>query len=379
MSAPLNLDDPIELTRELVAIDTVNPPGDEAACATALRGALEAAGFQVGWHPFGERRVNLVARVGGTPERKPICFTGHMDTVPLGAAAWRHDPFSGELADGRLYGRGTSDMKSGIAAFVVAAAGLGRRLEGTAGVELVITGGEETGCQGAVSLARQAGALGTAGAIVVAEPTANYPLVGHKGVVWLRIRVKGVTAHGSMPEQGENAIYKAARVVAALERLEVSATAHPLMGRATLNVGTIQGGLNINSVPDETVITVDIRTVPDLDHAEIVDRVRQMVGPEAEVETILDVGPVFSEPGGDWIQRVFELAAAAAGERPVARTVPYFTDAGALKAAYGGPPAVILGPGEPHMAHQTDEYCRVDRIHAAVHLYRDIIADWCDL
>ncbi len=379
MSAPLTLDDPVQLTRELVAIDTVNPPGDEAACAAALRDALERAGFSVGWHPFGARRVNLVARLGGRSDRKPICFTGHMDTVPLGAAAWRHDPFAGELVDGRLYGRGTSDMKAGIAAFVVAAAALGSRLQRTPGVELVITGGEETGCQGALSLAREAGALGTAGAIVVAEPTANYPFVGHKGVVWLRVRVRGITAHGSMPEQGENAIYKAARAVQALERLAVGNVSHELMGGGTLNVGTIQGGLNINSVPDETVMTVDIRTVPGLDHAGIVERVRRAVGPEAEVEPILDVGPVFSEPGGDWIQRVFDLAAAAAGERPAPRTLPYFTDAGALKAAYGGPPAVILGPGEPQMAHQTDEYCRVDRIGAATNLYRQIIADWCDL
>lgn len=374
----LTLDDPVALTRELVAMDTVNPPGDEAACAQALREALERAGFTVAWHPFGERRVNLVARRGGRAGRKPLCFTGHMDTVPLGAAPWKRDPYAGEIVEGRLYGRGASDMKSGIAAFVAAAAAMGQRLDGSAGVVLVITGGEETGCQGAMSLARQAGALGEAGAIVVAEPTANYPLVGHKGALWLRLRIAGVTAHGAMPERGENAIYKAARVVQALERFDFGAVDHPLMGRPTLNVGTIRGGLNINSVPDETEITVDIRTVPGLDHGEVTARVRRTVAPEAEVEPILDVGPVYSEPAGDWVQRVFQLASDAAGEPPVPRAVSYFTDAAALKSAYGGAPALILGPGEPHMAHQTDEYCRVDRLTAAVDLYRRIVADWCD-
>jgi succinyl-diaminopimelate desuccinylase len=374
----LSLDDPVALTRQLVAIGTVNPPGDEADCAAALREALERIGFAVSWHPFDERRVNLVARIGGRPDRKPICFTGHMDTVPLGAAPWHHDPFGGELDGGRLYGRGSSDMKSGIAAFVVAAAQLRRELEQTAGLVLVITGGEETGCQGAMSLARQAGALGAAGAIIVAEPTANYPLVGHKGALWLRVRATGVTAHGSMPERGENAIYKAARVVQALERFEFAADEHPLMGLPTLNVGTIKGGLNINSVPDAVELTVDIRTVPGVDHAVLLDRVRQASVPEAEVEPILNVGPVISEPGGDWIQRVFQLAAKAAGEPPAPRTAPYFTDAAALKVAYGGAPALILGPGEPQMAHQTDEYCLVNRVEAAVMLYRAIMEDWCE-
>lgn len=375
----LTLDDPVALTRQLVAMNTVNPPGDEAACAGALREALEHAGFAVSWHPFGERRVNLVARRGGRTGRKPLCFTGHMDTVPLGAAPWRHDPYAGEIVEGRLYGRGTSDMKGGIAAFLAAAVVLGGRLDGTAGAVFVITGGEETGCQGAMSLARQVGALGEAGAIVVAEPTANYPLVGHKGALWLRVRTSGVTAHGSMPERGDNAIYKAARAVQALERFDFGGVEHPLMGRPTLNVGTIQGGLNINSVPDETVLTVDIRTVPGLDHAAVTERVTRVLGPGAAVEPILDVGPVYSEPAGDWVQRVFQLAADAAGEPPVPRAVSFFTDAAALKTAYGGAPALILGPGEPHMAHQTDEYCRVDRLEAAVGLYRRMLADWCDL
>ncbi|MGH8630991.1 MAG: M20/M25/M40 family metallo-hydrolase, partial [Burkholderiales bacterium] len=139
----------LALTRQILRMNTVNPPGDEEACARHLGALLEDAGFSAAYHQMGERRANLVARIGGQADRKPICFTGHIDTVPLGAAQWRKDPFAAETDGGKLYGRGASDMKSGVAALVAAAVGLGRRLERSAGVELVITAGEETGCQGA--------------------------------------------------------------------------------------------------------------------------------------------------------------------------------------------------------------------------------------
>jgi hypothetical protein len=108
----------IALTQDLVRFNTVNPPGRERACAERLAGLLEGAGFTVELIPFGEGRAQLVARIGAAADRPPIGFTGHLDTVPLGAQPWSVDPFAGEIADGKLYGRGSSDMKGGVAAFV---------------------------------------------------------------------------------------------------------------------------------------------------------------------------------------------------------------------------------------------------------------------
>src|SRR5690606_35436298 len=142
------------------------------------------------YHEFGERRASLVARIGDG-SGAPLCFTGHIDTVPLGAMPWSVDPFAAESEGDRLYGRGSSDMKSGVAAFVAVAIALAPRLARSPGLLLVITAGEETGCEGAGHLARVDGALEPAGAIVVAEPTANYPYVGHKGALWLRARTRG--------------------------------------------------------------------------------------------------------------------------------------------------------------------------------------------
>lgn len=369
--------DAVELTRRLVRMNTINPPGQEEQCARHLGALLEKAGFKINYHAFSPQRVSLVATIGGNHEKEPLCFTGHIDTVPLGAASWNMDPFSAEPDGGKLYGRGTSDMKSGVAAFVVAALNLADKLTRSPGLELVITAGEETGCQGAFHLTRESGALGRAGAVVVAEPSSNYPFVGHRGALWMNARTRGVTAHGSMPEKGVNAVYKAARALSILEKFRFSNAPHPLMGQATLNVGTIRGGLNINSVPDEAVIGVDIRTIPGVQHAQLKAELQRQLGDEVEIETLLDLEAVFTEPTHPWMQEVFEIMQATLGSRPQPRAATYFTDAAALNVAYDTPPTVILGPGEAQMAHQTNEYCVAERITESVAAYEEIARRWC--
>jgi len=253
--------DPIKLSRELLAFNTINPPGQELNCIRHLERILSEAGLQTSVHVFAPDRANLIARIGESNGKSPLCFTGHVDTVPLGNAAWSVDPFAGDIVDGKLYGRGTSDMKCGVAAFVAAICGMTEILRDTRGAVLVITAGEEIGCEGAFELAR-AGVLGQAGAIVVAEPTSNVAVVGHKGALWLKLILRGVTAHGSMPHLGVNAAYKAARAITLLENFQFNTAPHPYLGSPTLNIGTVHAGLNVNSVPDRAEIGVDIRSIP---------------------------------------------------------------------------------------------------------------------
>ena len=270
-------------------------------------------------------------------------------------------------------------MKSGVAAFVLASLNLAAKLARSPGLELVITAGEETGCEGAFDLTHKTGALGRAGAVVVGEPSSNYPFVGHRGAFWLNARTRGVTAHGSMPEKGVNAVFKAARAVSILEKFRFTNPPHPLMGQATLNVGTIRGGLNINSVPDEAVIGIDIRTIPGIKHAELKAELMRQLGPEVELEAFLDLESVYTAPAHPWIQEVFEVMQPFLGNRPEPRVATYFTDAAALNVAYNTPPTVILGPGEAQMAHQTNEYCVVDRVTESVAAYEEIARRWCGL
>ena len=369
----------LALTRDLLRYDTINPPGEEQACARHVGPLLEGAGFAVAEYEFGPRRTSLVARLGGRADTPPLCFTGHLDVVPLGARPWTREPFTGEIDGSRLYGRGASDMKSGVAAFVVAVTALAARLRESPGVVLVITASEETFCEGSRHLASLGGVLGQAGAIVVAEPTCNYPFVGHKGALWLRAHATGVTAHGSMPERGVNAVYKAARAALRLEQFRFDTAPHPVLGAPTLNVGTFHGGINVNSVPDAAEIGIDIRTIPEQKHALLFEQLTDYLGDEVALENFSDAAGVWSDPDEPWIQSVYDVAAPIIGERPVARAAPYFTDAAALTPAYGGPPTVILGPGELSMAHQTDEYCEVARLEQSVELFTELTRRWCRL
>jgi succinyl-diaminopimelate desuccinylase len=340
---------------------------------------LEGAGFSIELIPFGDRRGQLIARIGGSPNKLPLCFTGHLDTVPLGGQSWSVDPFAAVIEDGKLYGRGASDMKSGVAAFVAAAINFADGLNGTPGLILVITAGEETGCVGAFDLAARKDLIGRAGAIVVAEPTGNRPLVGHKGALWLVAETRGVTAHGSMPEKGINAIYRAARAITALEHFGFNVARHDVLGGPTLNVGTIQAGLNINSVPDRAVITIDVRTIPSQSHTRLREQLSSYLGPDVTLDTQLDIEGLWTDPHEPWMAEVFEIAHGITGGVTEIAAAPFFTDAAVLKPALGSPPTVILGPGELALAHQTDEYCFIDRIHEAAEIFSAVIRKWCSL
>jgi succinyl-diaminopimelate desuccinylase len=362
----------VELTRELVRIDTINPTSPERPCAERVGTLLEDAGFAVSTHEFAPGRASVVARIGPADA---LCLAGHIDTVPLGAAKWKHDPFGGEVSSGLLYGRGSSDMKSGVAAMVSAALQLARKPL-RKGLVLVLVAGEETGCEGAAHLARVK-ALGSAGAMVVGEPTGNVPVVGHKGALWLRARTRGVTAHGSMPEKGDNAVVKAARAVLKLQEFVFAALPDPLLGGPTLNVGTFQGGLNVNSVPDAAVIGIDIRTIPAIRHAELRKRIQDLLGPEVELEPIVDLEGIRTPEDHPFVQSAIDAVAEVTRERPKPGAATYFTDASVLTPAYGGIPTIVLGPGEMALCHQTDEHCRVDRVEQAVAIYEKIARAWC--
>jgi succinyl-diaminopimelate desuccinylase len=364
--------DVVELTRELVATRTINPPGDESAAASLLGARLEAAGFSVSAHEFAPGRTSLVARLAG--DGPALCMTGHLDTVPLGRADWSVDPFCGETDGDRLFGRGTSDMKGGTAAIVVAAERLAAA--GGSGLELVLCAGEETGCEGALALV-EAGVLGDCGAVLVAEPTTNYPCVAHKGVVWADAVARGKTAHGSMPELGENAVFTLARAVLGLDDFAFDAPEHPLLSAPTVSVGTFSGGININSVPDRAEAGIDVRTVPGLSADAVLDALRSCLGNAVELSPRVALDPIDTDPEGEWVQEVFSVMGPLIDERPEPRGLAYFTDAAALSPAYGSPPTIICGPGDAEQAHKTDESCSMAALEAAGEGFFEIAKRWC--
>jgi succinyl-diaminopimelate desuccinylase len=371
--------DAVSLTRQLIAFDTVNPPGNEAVCTSHLGELLASAGFEVTCYEMAPGRPCLVARHGAQGDGQSLCFVGHTDTVPLGTAPWTHGPFAGEIVDGRLYGRGASDMKSGVAAFVAAAIQSAPTLPPGAGITLLLVPGEETGCEGSSHLASLGLHFNRFRGVVVAEPTANMPLVGHKGALWLRATVKGVAAHGAMPTSGINAVRKGAELVHRLDGFCRHCRPHPVLGEATLNVGTFRGGQNVNSVPDWAEIGIDIRTVPGVDHADMQQRLAALLAPELDVLSVdISMPHVWTPPEDEWVRSVFAVVERETGEQVQVDVAPYFTDASALQGMLDGAPTLILGPGAPHMMHQTDEYCEVARIEQAVRIYRALMQGGAD-
>lgn len=368
--------DVLELTRELIRIDTVNPPGGEDRCAQLLGAILKDAGFEIHFHEFAPGRTSLIAHLTTGSGGVPLCMSGHMDTVPLGTFPWSRDPHGGETDRGRIYGRGASDMKSGVAAIVAASVNVALENKGCGELLLIFTSAEESGNRGARSLADARDLLPRSGMMIVAEPTSNYPLIGHKGALWLSATTHGVTAHGSMPEKGVNAVYKAAEAIIKLRDFDFGMEPHPVLGAPTLNVGTISGGININSVPDQARIGIDIRTIPGLDHDRLIESLARCLGPEVELKSMVDARWVYSDPQDPRVREVFAIAGRIIGQEIVPRSVSYFTDGPVLASLMGDPVTLILGPGEPELAHQTDEFCFVEKIEQAVLIYEQIIRKW---
>ncbi|WP_138472653.1 M20 family metallopeptidase [Poseidonocella sp. HB161398] len=353
------------LTRKLVAFDTINPPGREAEAMRYCAELLASIGFDCRLTEHGEGRSSLVAQRG--PEGG-LVFSGHLDTVPLGRAPWTQPPHEGRVVDGRLYGRGSSDMKGGVAAFLVAAA----RASCDAGTGIILTAGEETGCDGARWLA-EAGALPKAGAIVVGESTDNQPLCGHKGALWLKLAAEGRTAHGATPALGVNAIAAMAPTLARLCAFD-PAVRHPQMGAATCNLGTIRAGINVNSVPDLCELAVDLRSVEGITHAALRDAIRALCDDGIRIETLLDLPAVWTDPEDPWFAAAAATARAVTGQADRLSCATYFTDASILKPALGEPPVMILGPGSMDQPHGTDEYVRLSRLAEAVEIYAALIS-----
>ena len=377
----MSTQDAVALTRDLLHFDTVNPPGQERDCAQMAGSLLKEWGFSVEYYEYDAGRTSVIARAGGNPDggkggKPPLCLTGHLDVVPLGTRKWSKDPFKGETEGDKLFGRGTSDMKAGVAGMMIAARSFGKKLNGTPGIVLVLTAAEENGCIASRHMAELPKMMGKAGAIVVGEPTSNYPMVGHKGSIKFGASFSGVSAHGSMPQLGVNAIYKAAKAIAQLQAFDFGVKKHAVMGLPTMNVGTVEGGSGVNLVPDLAKIGVDIRTVPGTDHKALVSRLKELLS-EGQIDILADSEAVWTEPNEAWVQRVFEICKPILKEAPVARTMPYMTDAANLRKVYNGAPTLVLGPGEAAMAHQTDEYCNIERIRQSVEIYEAIIKDWC--
>ena len=359
------------LLSECVNINTANPPGDESRLTNVLARRLGAAGVAVATHPLSPGRANLLARLPGAGERPALILSGHTDTVGPGEMPWQHDPWSARIAGDRLYGLGACDMKSGLAAMAMAMILLQRtgvRLRGD--LVLAASAGEEVDALGARAFVTS-GTLAGAGAMVVGEPTGGDVAVVHKGGAHLAVTVSGRTAHGSMPDQGVNAILRMQQVIGRLQAVRLPGPAHALLGAPTLSINTIHGGSAVNVVPDRCYINVDIRTIPGHDNDDLVRSIRAAVddlGFPVEIAVAASMPPVETDPGLPIVQAALNLAARISGQSKPAGAVPYVTDASVYQPALRIP-VILFGPGEARLAHQPDEWVAVPKYLDAIRFY----------
>lgn len=339
-------------------------PGEERAVADYLASRLRACGATVEVQPVGSSgRANVIGRLRGTRPGPVLMFNAHLDTVPpYGMTLDAH------VRQGRLVGRGAADMKGALAAMIAAA----ERIDGDFAGELMITGvaGEENGSPGMRALV-DAGIR--ADFAIVGEPTTMRVGRAHKGAMWARAVFRGVATHGSVPQNGVNAIYHAARFVTAVETVltpELARRTHPLLGPATVNVGVIAGGDRPPMVPAKCVAELDRRWLPGEEHASVLDEIRalaagatveEMEGTASFVHAPLDC------PADDPYLR---LLCSLTGGEPVG--LQFWTDA-ALLAAHGTP-AVVCGPGDITQAHSLDEWVAVDQLERAAEVYFGVAA-----
>jgi len=372
----------VAFLQDVIRLRSVNPPGDEAPAAEAVASKLKEHGVPVDLDHFAPNRANAVARLrgGGKPA---IVLSGHLDTVASGETPWERDPFSGDLAGGRIWGRGAADMKSGLAAMVMAMCALASAgITPSREVRLVASAGEEVDCCGAVRLLER-GALDGAGGLVVGEPTGGAVAIGHRGALWLEISTRGRAAHGSMPDQGVNAVMHMHALISRITNVNLSYPPDSLLGEPTMAVTSIHGGVKVNIIPDRCVATVDIRTLPGQSHAALLQsvdaeiaRLQQTVPAlRADVRVLTDRAPVVT--GADHPFILAALQAAATDGRAVAGPIglPYFSDASVYVPATGLP-VILYGPGEAAMAHQPDEWVEKNAYVNAIRFYSRLITRW---
>jgi acetylornithine deacetylase len=316
-------------------------------------------------------------------------FEAHQDTVPTDGMTI--DPWKPEVRDGRLYGRGSCDIKGGMTAMLSAAARLSaERPARRPTLSIACTINEEFGYSGASDLPKLWQAPGTSilvrrpDAAVVAEPTRLDVVVAHKGAIRWRIHTKGRAAHSSQPHLGENAVFKMARVLLALEAYQKEVAPaikpHPLCGRVTLSVGIIRGGLSVNTVPDRCTIEVDRRLLPGEDelaaYRQVVDHIEAFPGVDFEVEH--DVQFMKGSSLSDGENRPLGELLSATARRLTGRGqiigVPFGTDASRTSAA--GIPSVVFGPGSIDQAHTADEWLPLDELEQASDVLYQFVLDY---
>jgi succinyl-diaminopimelate desuccinylase len=371
----------VDLTIQLVQTSTENPPGNEKVAAQFLKPILSRMGFKVKILLSPKGRWNLIAEKRWGKGGRTLLFNGHLDVVPAGdPSQWKYPPFQGRLFKGRIYGRGASDMKSGIASFIHALSMIDRsKIHFRQGAVILhlVSDEESHGRQGMGFLTQRGGIQGDA--TLVGEPTDLHPVIAHKGALWFRISTFGKSAHSAKPHLGVNAIEKMMKLMDQLNLIPL-AKEHPLLGKPTLSIGTIRGGTKINVVPDRCEIEVDRRLLPGEKKEEVLGEMKKFLDLiqskdplfQYQMEEIDFAEPSEVDPEEEIVNIGVEAIHKVTGEKLPLRAFSGFTDS-RFYINQCHIPTLILGPGDTNQIHTTDESVKVEALIQAAHIYALIL------
>ncbi len=376
----------VALTQRLVRIPSVNRPADglsEQPAAEAVAQVMN--GF--GWEPVIETvrpgRPNVFAVIDGGAPGRTLMFEGHSDVVTEGdRTEWSVDPFGGEIVDGRLYGRGSADMKGGVAAMIHAVRAVVQAGPFPGRIVVAVLCDEEGMMLGAKHFV-SAGHAADVDAVIVCEPEEGEVCTTQKGAMRLRIDAQGVMAHGAMPQEGRNPITAVVDIVSRVAKIEADLQAahgeHPDLGMAYVTPTVLTGGSlpQLNVIPSDALLALDVRTIPGIDHADLVADIERAVaavasstGVELSV-TVIDDRPATAVAQSEAVVRaVAEAHESVTGEPARYGGVPGTTD-GTILHRDAGLPVVVYGPGGKWIAHQVDEYVEIADLVIAADVYAD--------
>lgn len=366
----------IEFLQSLIHIDSTNPPGNEDEVVQHFVNRSEAAGLPYEVTTLSDNRSNFSATLKGNSSQGKLLLSGHTDTVKIGSQKWRHDPFAAMIEDGKMYGRGTTDMKSGLAALYLAVEALYQ--EGFSlkkDIEFLATAGEEVDSIGAAHYVNTVG-RSDVGAIVIAEPTSEKVVAGHKGALWVEVILTGKTAHGAMPEQGINAVEAMGKVLQLVDALkEEWLDEKAPLGKSSISANTINGGIQTNVIPDQCVLNVDIRTVTPNIHEQLYEEFKKRLEqlfpgkstPDVSTKVLLDRATILTDDKEDIIREALNVSGLN-----IVGGVSYYTDGSVLNPD-SQIPVLIYGPGIETLAHQPDEYVDVAAFERSIEFYKSLI------
>ncbi len=370
----------VTLTQKVISINSENPPGREQKLAKFIAQDMKSLGLQVKCVSFASKRPNIIATLKGTWPRKKarqkaLLITPHFDTVPIGQG-WTQDPLGGRIIRGRIYGRGATDDKGNLACCMEVMRSLVEdRVKLNRDLVMAATVDEETGShQGIVPLLDKK-ILQPHTAVILDSDDFN-TIIAQKGLLHCRVQIFGKKAHGAYNWQGINAIEVAARIIVKLKKHKFKFSKHVLLQPPTVNVGTIRGGDKVNMVADHCELSLDVRFLPGMKSAVLLQDIRHMIQTETKRFKIVV----------DDLQQPYEIDAAHPLVDTYVQTARSLGIRTSLKGSEGATvitffkkhniPAFATGYGAQGTAHTTDEYARVSTLHKGARLLEKFIKDF---